>query len=425
MYPSSRSRARKNIACRADPVARPTPQSLKMAPGGSRPRCAAINWCSGLHTSGHSWPPQTHRPTDPQGRENPAPATSTNSMICRGAHAGGDSAAGAAKRAFMRVAPVLCSNDRRKDFGKRGPSSTAVRSGRLHELWHLVGAVAAGNWNHVKGERLGTPTRARISAASAHGRRRCRSSQDGRWVHPVALRLNNHMRSLGTRRHKGVHSHHRITRVLVDNRLDLQPAVSPRPAPAQDDRHPRSPAPPSSQGRPWSGCPQHSTGAHRRAKSAGTWPVARRVQETGKSGSVPPQNAVVSGRVQETGKIGRGRIPVSGRVQERGKSGSVPPQNAVVSGRVQETGKIGRGRIPVSGRVQETRADCTRPQDAVVSGRVQEIRENRAGRMYPAQQKAMVSGRVQGNGAIKKQAGTGGGFLGWSPRCSRTRPWRG
>lgn len=312
-------------------------------------------------------------------------------MICRGrrgAHAGGDSAAGAAKRAFMRVAPVLCSNDRRKDFGKRGPSSTAVRSGRLHELWHLVGAVAAGNWNHVKGERLGTPTRARISAASAHGRRRCRSSQDGRWVHPVALRLNNHMRSLGTRRHKGVHSHHRITRVLVDNRLDLQPAVSPRPAPAQDDRHPRSPAPPSSQGRPWSGCPQHSTGAHRRAKSAGTWPVAR-------------------------------------RVQERGKSGSVPPQNAVVSGRVQETGKIGRGRIPVSGRVQETRADCTRPQDAVVSGRVQEIRENRAGRMYPAQQKAMVSGRVQGNGAIKKQAGTGGGFLGWSPRCSRTRPWRG
>ena len=223
-------------------------------------------------------------------------------MICRGrrgAHAGGDSAAGAAKRAFMRVAPVLCSNDRRKDFGKRGPSSTAVRSGRLHELWHLVGAVAAGNWNHVKGERLGTPTRARISAASAHGRRRCRSSQDGRWVHPVALRLNNHMRSLGTRRHKGVHSHHRITRVLVDNRLDLQPAVSPRPAPAQDDRHPRSPAPPSSQGRPWSGCPQHSTGAHRRAKSAGTWPVARRVQETGKSGSVPPQNAVVSGRAQE------------------------------------------------------------------------------------------------------------------------------
>jgi hypothetical protein len=87
--------------------------------------------------------------------------------------------------------------------------------------------------------------------------------------------------------------------VLVDNRLDLQPAVSPRPAPAQDDRHPRSPAPPSSQGRPWSGCPQHSTGAHRRAKSAGTWPVARRVQEQGKSGSVPPQNAVVSGRAQE------------------------------------------------------------------------------------------------------------------------------
>ena len=278
----------------------------------------------------------------------------------------------------MRVAPVLCSNDCRKDFGKRGPSSTAVRSGRLHELWHLVGAVAASYRNHVKGERLGTPTRARISAASAHGRRRCRSSQDGRWDHPVALRLNNHMRSLGTRRHKGVHSHHRITRVLVDNRLDLQPAVSPGPAPAQDDCRPRSPALPSSQGRPWSGCPQHSTGAHRRAKSAGTWPVARRVQERGKSGSVPPQNAVVSGRVQETGKIGRGRIPVSGRVQETEKQRN--------HGEAESNG-VG----PCSGK-------HGKPGEAPVSGRVQEIRENRAGRMYPPQQKAMVSGRVQGNG---------------------------